>query len=91
MGEPPPFDRAGPRDRLVAVGAVLFGIGLLATLITVVPLFIGSSRFPVAVYLVAMLGPVGFGLALLGLLRAARARRPRRSTDAGRPQQGPRS
>ena len=59
----------------MAVGAVLFGVGLLATLVTVAPLFVGGNRFPVGFYLVAMLTPVGLALALLGMARGNRARR----------------
>ena len=67
--------RPGRGDRLVAVGAIVFTVGLLATLVTMVPFFIGSDPFPTAVYLVALLAPVGFALALAGLLRAARSQR----------------
>lgn len=68
--------RRGHRgDRLVAVGAVVFTVGLLATLVTMVPFFVGSEPFPTPVYLVSLLAPVGFALALAGLLRAARSHR----------------
>ena len=67
--------RARPGDRLVAVGAVVFTVGLLATLVTMVPFFVGSDPFPTAVYLVALFAPVGLALALMGLLRSARAQR----------------
>ena len=67
--------RAGGGDRLVALGAIVFTVGLLATLVTLVPFFVGSDPFPTAVYLVALLAPVGFALALAGLLRAARSHR----------------
>jgi hypothetical protein len=66
-----------PGDRLVITGATVFGVGLLATLITVVPLFLGSSRLPVPFYLLALLAPVGLGIALTGLLRSARSGRSR--------------
>ncbi len=59
------------------VGGVLFAVGVLAIVATVVPLLVGSSRLPTAAYLVAMLAPLGMGLALVGLLRAARSRRRR--------------
>ena len=67
--------RTGRGDRLVALGAIVFTVGLLATLVTMVPFFIGSDPFPTAVYLIALLAPVGFALALAGLLRAARSPR----------------
>ena len=65
----------GRGDRLVALGAVVFTVGLLATLVTMVPFFIGSDPLPTAVYLIALLAPVGFALALAGLLRTARSHR----------------
>jgi VIT1/CCC1 family predicted Fe2+/Mn2+ transporter len=67
--------RTSRGDRLVAVGAAVFTVGLLATLVTLVPFFVGSDPFPTAVYLVALLAPVGFALALVGLLRSARSHR----------------
>ena len=66
--------RTGRGDGLVAVGAIVFTVGLLATLVTMVPFFVGSDPFPTAVYLLALLAPVGFAVALVGLLRAARSR-----------------
>ena len=56
-------------------GAVLFGIGVLGVLAVVVPFFLGREDAHLAATLVASLMPVGLGLALLGLLRGARARR----------------
>ena len=70
---PPRRNRSG--DRLVGVGAGVFTVGLLATLVTMVPFFVGSDPFPTEVYLVALLAPVGFALALAGLLRSARSHR----------------
>jgi len=64
----------GPGDRLVAVGAALFAVGVLATIVTVAPYLLGTTRLPTPAYVVCMLGPVGFGIALLGLVRAGRAR-----------------
>jgi len=69
-------DRAGrPGEGMVRAGAVLFGIGVLGVLAVVVPFFLGRDDAPLAATLVASLMPVGLGLALLGLLRGARARR----------------
>ena len=74
MPAPPPARRPG--DRLVSVGAALFAVGALATVATVVPLLIGAAPLPTAAYLLAVvLTPLGFGLALAGLVRAARGRR----------------
>ncbi|MFC1415342.1 hypothetical protein [Streptacidiphilus cavernicola] len=64
-----------PGDALVRVGAILFLIGAVATIATVAPLFLGLSRLPTPAYFVSMVMPLGFGTALLGLLRSARAQR----------------
>ena len=63
-----------PGDRLVRTGALLFGLGLLGVLAVVVPFLLGRDDAPLWTTLVASLLPVGLGLALLGLLRGARAR-----------------
>lgn len=67
----------GSGERLVLVGAALFAVGLLATLVTIVPFFLDSTPFPTPVYLLASLAPLGFLVAALGLLRSARTRRRR--------------
>ena len=64
-----------PGDALVRVGAILFVIGAVATIATVAPLFLGLTPLPSAAYFVSMVMPVGFAVALVGLLRAARAQR----------------
>lgn len=66
---------AGPGDRLVRIGAAIFGVGAVATLATVLPLFLGVHKLPLAAYLLSMLMPLGFGVALAGLVRAARSQR----------------
>ena len=58
------------------VGSLLFGLGLLAALVTVMPLFVGSEPLPLAFYLAAGLAPVGLAVALGGMVRGNRARRP---------------
>lgn len=72
--EPTPHTRT-PGDRQVVVGAVLFGIGLVAAIVTLVPFLIDSDRFPVGVYALTVLAPIGLGLALTGMVRGSRARR----------------
>ncbi|MEV6106054.1 hypothetical protein AB0M28_15250 [Streptomyces sp. NPDC051940] len=73
---------AGVADRLVRIGAIVFGIGALGTLATVIPLFTGADPLPTAAYLVSMLMGVGFALALGGLLLQARqSRRQARSAE----------
>jgi VIT1/CCC1 family predicted Fe2+/Mn2+ transporter len=64
-----------PGSGLVRAGAVIFGIGVLGVLAVVVPFLLGREDAPLWTTLVASLLPVGLGLALLGLLRGARARR----------------
>ena len=61
-----------PGERLVQVGAALFGLGLLAALAVVVPFFLGRSNAPLALTLGTLLMPLGLGVALSGLLRGAR-------------------
>ena len=64
-----------PGDTLVRVGAILFVIGAVATVVTVAPLFLHLTRLPTAAYFVCMVMPLGFGVALIGLLRSARSQR----------------
>jgi VIT1/CCC1 family predicted Fe2+/Mn2+ transporter len=65
----------GPGELLVRAGAVLFGLGVVGVLVVVVPFLLGRDDAPLWTTLLASLLPVGLGLALLGLLRGARARR----------------
>ncbi|MHA6760835.1 hypothetical protein [Streptacidiphilus sp. PAMC 29251] len=64
-----------PGDALVRVGAILFLIGAVATIATVTPLFLGVAALPTPAYFVSMVMPLGFGIALVGLFRSARAQR----------------
>ena len=68
-------DEPRPGDRLVRVGAVVFGIGVVGVLLAVVPFFFGREDASSLVTLTASLLPVGLGMALVGLLLGARARR----------------
>ena len=65
----------GPGDGLVRAGVVLFALGGVGVLLTVLPYFFGDDGPALASLVVASLMPFGLGLALLGLLRAARASR----------------
>lgn len=70
------FSSHRPGDRLVIGGAAVFVVGLLATLVTVTPLFLGAERLPTFIYLVAAVAtPTGMATALAGMLRGNRARR----------------
>ncbi|MGW6913498.1 hypothetical protein ACWGB8_06705 [Kitasatospora sp. NPDC054939] len=73
-----------PGDAYVKAGAIVFGLGALATLITFVPLFLNRTPLPSAAYWLSMMMPLGFLLALAGLLLNARAQRRRvRANAAG--------
>lgn len=63
-----------PGERLLLVGRVLFAVGLLAVLVVLVWALFGGSA-PLVLALTALLAPVGFGLALAGLLRSLRHQR----------------
>ncbi|MCW2606159.1 MAG: hypothetical protein JWO60_852 [Frankiales bacterium] len=66
----------GTGSRMVAVGAVLFLLGVVAVVVAVVPVLRGASEGPdLAATSSGVLLPLGLGLALGGLLRGARARR----------------
>lgn len=62
-----------PGDLLVAVGVVLFLLGVAAVLLDVLPFFAGTDNRPLWLNLASFLAPLGFGLALLGLLRSVLA------------------
>ncbi|MEV0192636.1 hypothetical protein AB0I39_29420 [Kitasatospora purpeofusca] len=69
-------------DVYVKAGTIVFGVGALATLVTFVPLFLHLTPLPSAAYWLSMLMPLGFLLALTGLLLTARAQRRRVRADA---------
>ncbi|MFJ1703542.1 hypothetical protein [Kitasatospora sp. NPDC088346] len=64
-------------DALVRAGAIVFGAGAVATLVTFVPLFFDLPRFPSPAYWLCMLMPLGFLLSVTGLFLSARAQRRR--------------
>ncbi len=64
-----------PGERLVRVGAVLFGLGVLGIAAVLVPFLLGRRDAPLWTTLLASLLPVGLGVSLLGLLRGVLARR----------------
>ncbi|GAA4776756.1 hypothetical protein [Streptomyces sanyensis] len=75
MTATPVGDSAAPGDGLVRVGAVVFIIGAVATLVTVAPLFLGTDPFPTLAYAVSMLMGVGFLIAGAGVMRSIAAQR----------------
>ncbi|MCX4970172.1 hypothetical protein OHA98_36545 [Streptomyces sp. NBC_00654] len=70
---------SGAGDRLVQVGAIVFFVGALATLVTVAPLFLGTDPFPSIAYAVCMLMGVGFLIAAAGVVRSAWSSSPKRA------------
>ena len=76
-------DRSRPGDGLVRAGAVVFAVGLVAVVVSVVPSVIsGEPGQPVLVVLAGSLLPLGFGIALVGMLRGARTARRQARRDA---------
>jgi peptidoglycan/LPS O-acetylase OafA/YrhL len=70
-------------DGLVRAGGIVFLLGVVAVVVAVVPFFFGHENWPLPLNLAAgVLPPLGFGLALAGLLRAGRARRRTRTRRA---------
>jgi hypothetical protein len=68
---------AAPGDGLVRTGAIVFFVGALATLVTVAPLFLGTTPFPTYMFGLSMLMAVGFLMAGAGVLRSVAAGRRR--------------
>ncbi|KIF69340.1 membrane protein [Streptomyces sp. AcH 505] len=68
-------DEAAPGDGLVRIGAIVFIVGAVATLVTVAPLFLGTRPFPSVAYAICMLMAVGFVIAAVGILRTIGAQR----------------
>lgn len=69
-------DAGRPGDSLVRAGAVVFAVGVVAVLTAVVPSVVTAQpgRLPIVV-LAGILLPLGLGIALVGLLLAARSGR----------------
>lgn len=63
----------GAGDRLVRIGAIVFFVGALATVVTVAPLFLGTRPLPSIAWSLCMLMGVGFLIAAAGVVRSARA------------------
>ncbi|MEV6590405.1 hypothetical protein [Streptomyces acidicola] len=76
---------AEPGDRLIRAGSVVFFLGTVATLVTLAPLFLGTTPFPTYMFGLSMLMGVGFLIAGAGVLQsiAAGRRRARRAGDTG--------
>ncbi|MER6009929.1 hypothetical protein [Streptomyces bluensis] len=76
---------AEPGDRLIRAGSVVFFLGAVATLVTLAPLFLGTTPFPTYMFGLSMLMGVGFLIAGAGVLQsiAAGRRRARRAGGTG--------
>lgn len=72
---------SGAGDRLVQVGAIVFFVGALATLVTVAPLFLGTEPFPTVAYGVSMFMGVGFLIAGAGVVRSVWLSSPKRAAS----------
>ncbi|MER5637464.1 hypothetical protein ABT095_10965 [Kitasatospora sp. NPDC002227] len=68
---------ADPGSAFVRTGAIIFGLGSIATLVTFVPLFFHLTPLPTAAYWLSMMMPLGFLVSLVGLLQGARAQKRR--------------
>ncbi|WP_149824604.1 hypothetical protein [Streptomyces tailanensis] len=68
---------AEPGDRLIRIGAIVFFVGAVATLVTVAPLFLGTTPFPTYMFGLSMFMGVGFLIAGAGVLQSVTAGRKR--------------
>jgi hypothetical protein len=75
---------AEPGDRLIRTGAIVFFVGTVATLVTMAPLFLGTTPFPTYMFGLSMLMGVGFLVAGAGVFQSIAAGR-RRAREAGGP------
>jgi hypothetical protein len=64
-----------PGDRLLRAGAVVTVIGLVCTLIAMLPLVVPGMTLPSAWWFLSMITGVGLAMVIVGLAVAARARR----------------
>ncbi|CAL9536050.1 hypothetical protein [Streptomyces sp. NPDC090994] len=75
MREQTQTNSAAPGDRLIRAGAIVFFIGTVATMITVAPLFLGTTPFPTYMFGLSMFMGLGFLIAGAGVLRSIAAGR----------------
>ena len=64
-----------PGDRLLRAGAVVTVIGILCTLIAMLPLVVPGLSLPPVWWFLSMITGVGLAMVILGLLVSARGRR----------------
>jgi len=61
------------RPRSVQIGFILFAVGLVFVLITVLPFFLGAGNRPLWLNLGCLLAPIGLVVAVTGAVRAGTA------------------
>lgn len=66
-----------PGDRLLRAGAIVTVVGLVFTVIAMVPLLVPSVTLPSALWFLAMLTGVGLAMVIAGLMTSALTRRRR--------------
>jgi hypothetical protein len=64
-----------PGDRILRIGAVVTVIGLVCTLIALLPLVVPGLELPSAWWFLSMITGIGLALVILGLAVSARSRR----------------
>ncbi len=64
-------------DRILRLGGVITALGLVFTLIAIIPLVLPSVSLPSALWGLSMLTGVGLAIVIIGLVMAARQRRSR--------------
>ncbi len=72
-------------DRALRIGTALLLIGVIGSVVTLVPFLIGADPLPLVAYLVALLAPVGLAVVLIALARRARGRRARLAAASAPP------
>ena len=77
MRDKTPLDSPAPGDGLIRLGAIVFFVGAVATLVTVAPLLLAAKPFPAYMFGLSMLMGVGFLMAGAGVLRSIGAQRRR--------------
>ncbi len=70
-------------DVVFRVGAALVAVGTAASIVALLPLFLDIDAFPVAVYLLCFLAPIGLGMILVALWQRARSRSSRLRSAGG--------
>jgi hypothetical protein len=70
-------DTSTRADRVMRIGAAVTGIGLIFTLIAILPLLFPSLSLPSALWFCSMLTGVGLLVICAGLVMSARSRRAR--------------